>query len=426
MDSGTPNVDLSRIPLSEPPPGEVTNFVDPESISWAGRLSIYLTLPIMAIAVLLRAYVRLRKHQVGTDDYLLALGAVGTVSFCGTLLPIFLNDVWGRHAWDIPVSSIVPWYFEYSVTAGCLYNTSAMFIKISILAFYFRMFSPSPRARALIWAGIVVICLVYMGLTISMLAWMVPRRGDGGWGSPANLRRMGNSSRIIDFTQGVFSVVSDFYVLVIPTAIVFRLQMAKNRKIGVACIFLVGFVSLGCSIAGTVLRYHALVFDVEDNRWLSIRFQALCVTELNIGIFCACVPIFFVVLKTWMLRTESGFVYLKQRLTSRGESKESLGVGGLGGNPHHSDQQQHQRGVALDVPSGTLTRLKSIFGKPGDNGTEETEEAKTSIQVSQCFELQSIDYDYHAQLRRDPPSGSNKSSFAEPKQARGANEKGLP
>ncbi|KAL2819497.1 hypothetical protein BJX63DRAFT_428712 [Aspergillus granulosus] len=352
----------------------------------------------MAISVSLRAYARLKKHQVGIDDYLLALGAVGTTLCCGALFPIFLNDVWGRHEWDIPASSIGPRYFKYSLAAGCLYNISAMFIKISILTFYFRMFSPSLRARALIWAGIVVICVMYMGLTISLLAWMVPHWDDL---SPANSRSLRTSARIIDFTLGVFSVVSDFYVLAIPIAIVFRLHIATNRKIGVACIFLVGFVSLGCSIAGTIFRYHALVFDVEDIRWLSIRFQALSVTELNIGIFCACVPIFFVVLKTWILRIESGFVYLKQRLISRGDSKKSLGVGGLGVCPHHSDHhhQQHRR-VALDIPRGTLTRLKSIFGKPGNNGNEEMEEAKTTIQVSQYFEVESIDYDYHAQLRR--------------------------
>ena len=75
-----------------------------------------------------------------------------------------------------------------------------------------------------------------------MLGYMLPHRGDGGWGSAAELARMGNPSRVIDFTQGVFSVVSDFYVITIPIIIVLRLNMPKNRKIGVGCIFLVGLV----------------------------------------------------------------------------------------------------------------------------------------------------------------------------------------
>lgn len=68
MDSASSSVDLSQIPLSQPPPGQTSNFVDPVSISWAGRLAIYLTLPIMVIAFVLRAYVRFNMRQIGMDD----------------------------------------------------------------------------------------------------------------------------------------------------------------------------------------------------------------------------------------------------------------------------------------------------------------------------------------------------------------------
>ncbi|RAH66287.1 uncharacterized protein BO66DRAFT_431454 [Aspergillus aculeatinus CBS 121060] len=389
-------MDLSKIPMSQPPPGQVTNFVDPVSISWAGRLSIWLTLPIMVIAFVLRAYVRLKTKQLGTDDYLLVLGAVGAASFCGTLIPVFLKDVWGRHAWDIPVSSIVPWFFKYSVTAGCLYNISAMFTKVSILTFYLRIFSPSRRARALIWSGIAFVVVGYTTLTICMLAWMVPHRGDGGWGSTANTSRMNVASRQLDFTQGIFSVVSDFYVMIIPTGIIFRLNMKNKKKLGVACIFLIGFISLGCSIAGTVLRYHAMVFTVEDNRWLSVKFEALCVVELNIGILCACVPVFFVVLRTWLQRTESGFVYLKQRLTLSRASKSTVAL----------SDPAHKPGISLDIPTGTLSGLRSMFRRPKPI---DPEEGKMGIQVSHYYELQSVDVDYHAHLRGDSASGRDPS-----------------
>ena len=68
MASGMSGVDLSTIPLQQPPPGEVTNFVNPPSISWAGRLAIYLTLPIMVVAFSLRMFVRIRTRQIGADD----------------------------------------------------------------------------------------------------------------------------------------------------------------------------------------------------------------------------------------------------------------------------------------------------------------------------------------------------------------------
>ncbi|RDH21560.1 hypothetical protein M747DRAFT_330544 [Aspergillus niger ATCC 13496] len=420
-------MNLSEIPMSQPPPGQVTNFVDPVSISWAGRLSIWLTLPIMAVAFVLRIYVRLKSRQMGIDDYFLVVGAVGAASFCGTLIPIFLKDVWGRHAWDIPVSSIVPWFFKFSVTAGCLYNISAMFTKVSILAFYLRIFSPARSARALIWCGIIFIVLGYMTLTIAMLAWMVPHRGDGGWGSTANTERMNVASRQLDFTQGIFSVVSDFYVITIPTGIIYRLNMKTQKKIGVACIFLFGFVSLGCSIAGTVLRYHAMVFTVVDNRWLSVKFEALwpapvlvysssdrlfsSVVELNIGVLCACVPVFFVVLRTWKQRTETGFAYLKQRLLTSPGSKETVVLG----------ERQQKPGVSLDIPTGTLSGLKTFFHKL----KPDQETVKSGIRVSHYFELQSVDIDYHAHIRGDAASGRNPSLAGSKGVSRGASRGGV-
>ena len=43
---------------SVPPAGEANRFLEPESISWAGRLSIYLTLLIMAVAFVMRSIAR--------------------------------------------------------------------------------------------------------------------------------------------------------------------------------------------------------------------------------------------------------------------------------------------------------------------------------------------------------------------------------
>ncbi|TGJ75780.1 hypothetical protein E0Z10_g10959 [Xylaria hypoxylon] len=320
MASPSSGVDLSNIPLSKPPPGEVTDFLNAESISWAGRLSIYLTLPIMVIAFALRMYVRIRKRQFGIDD--------------------LLDDALGRHAWNIPVSAIQPWFFEYSTAAGCLYNASALFTKISILTLYFHIFNPSPRARTFIWFGIISILISYLALTASLLYYLLPHKGDGGWGSPANTRREGNPVRVIDLTQ------------------------------------------------------------VEDNRYLSIQFEALTVAELNVGILCACIPIFFVLFKGVVQRTESSFLYLRGHLSPHGSGKDQN---------VDAAQNPQLKITAIIVPSGTLSGLKSIFRKAGRTQNHGTEKALTDASGSQFLELQSIDYDYHAQLRGDSHTASTRS-----------------
>jgi hypothetical protein len=70
---------------------------------------------------------------------------------------------------------------------------------------------------------------------------MVPHRGDGGWGSPGNFRRVDDSLGFLNIILGGFGVVSDFYVIAIPTVIVSRLHLPVHKKIAVACAFLIGF-----------------------------------------------------------------------------------------------------------------------------------------------------------------------------------------
>ncbi|KAI1152776.1 hypothetical protein F4825DRAFT_450196 [Nemania diffusa] len=306
MASSSSDVDLSNIPLSKPPPGEITDFANAESISWAGRLSIYLTLPIMVITFALRMYARFQKRQFGIDD--------------------LVEDVLGRHAGNIPVSAIQPWFFEF---------------------------------------GIISILVSYLVLTASLLYYLLPHEGDGGWGSPANTRREGDPSRIIDFTQGIFSAVSDYYVLTIPIFVVAQLQSPLSRKIGVSCIFLTG----------------------------------LMVAELNVGILCACISVFFVLFKGIVQRTESGFQYLREHL-----------------NPHNNEKGQHANSTQTPQPklaplitSGTLTGLKSMFRKAGRTKNQGTEKALTDASGPEFLELQSIDYDYHAQLRQSSHAASTRS-----------------
>jgi hypothetical protein len=115
-----------------------------------------------------------------------------------------------------------------------------------------------------------------------------------------------------------------------------------------------------------------------------------------------------------MERAESGFVYLRQRLTTRG-SKET----DLMGDPEVS----HHHHVAANIPSGRLTRLTSIFRRVGRTEMQGTEDAKSGIRVTQWLELQSIDYDYHAQIRSGSPSESKKSLIADKGQIRDAGPK---
>lgn len=41
------------------------------------------------------------------------------------------------------------------------------------------------------------------------------------------------------------------------------------------------------------------------------------VAELNIGILCACIPVFFVLFRPFLQKIEGGFIYLKGQVSPR-------------------------------------------------------------------------------------------------------------
>lgn len=116
-----------------------------------------------------------------------------------------------------------------------------MFTKVSHLALYVQVSRPSRIARAFIWFGI-FISVIYIAVTVAMLAYMLPRLGYGGWSSISNTQRMGTSSRVIDLTQGFFSAFSDLYVLLIPIVVVTGLQLPFRKKVGLTGVFLTVFM----------------------------------------------------------------------------------------------------------------------------------------------------------------------------------------
>jgi hypothetical protein len=94
----------------------------------------------------------------------------------------------------------------------------------------------------MIWGGIVVIVVFYVCCIIVNTVLCVPHSGDGGWLSEKSQARCSQPELNLSVTQGVFSAVSDFYVLCIPLQMVWGLRLPKTRKIGVSSIFLTGLL----------------------------------------------------------------------------------------------------------------------------------------------------------------------------------------
>ena len=118
---------------------------------------------------------------------------------------------------------------------------AAMFVKLTILVLYFRLFQPSRSAHHTILFGSAVITLFYMTTIIVLLALCVPRNGET-WLSRVTTGTCPTAQVRIARAQGFFGLFSDVFILAIPLWQVSRLTLAPKRKAGVMVVFLTGLL----------------------------------------------------------------------------------------------------------------------------------------------------------------------------------------
>ena len=121
-----------------------------------------------------------------------------------------------------------------------VYGPTIFFAKLSLLLLYLRIFSPNQLTRYLIYFGIAVNFLVYTATTVAFGYMCIPRPSQT-W-LEGSTTAMCKSSSIMNYIQGIFNVVSDFYILTLPIPVVWRLQMPQAKKVGVMVIFMTGLL----------------------------------------------------------------------------------------------------------------------------------------------------------------------------------------
>lgn len=129
-----------------------------------------------------------------------------------------------------------------------MYSVSSMFTKCTLLVFYLRVFRPDKRANIMVWMGIVIIVLFYVISNIVYLVKCIPVSQElpgldpTEWAERTSNNHCGHPNLDVAAALGIFSSITDFYVLAIPISSVLALQLQRTRKLGVLAIFLTGLL----------------------------------------------------------------------------------------------------------------------------------------------------------------------------------------
>ncbi|KAL8688423.1 MAG: hypothetical protein Q9218_005663 [Villophora microphyllina] len=226
------------------PSGVEPNYVNPPSEGWKVINSTAITLAFAIVLVILRLFVKFTKtHAPGWDD-----------------------------------------------SGDIIYVFGVMFAKLSILILYYRIFGIDRKFR---YACLFIIVIVVGYCTSCGLAKIfICSPVKAGWAKHYKGPKHCADHIKIDFVLGWFSIFTDFAIFLMPAPMLWKLHLARYKKLGLSIVFMFGAFACAMSIARQAFLYAG--HDTKDSLvWNIIVFTL----ELNIGIICGCLPVIQPLLK---------------------------------------------------------------------------------------------------------------------------------
>ncbi|KAK3374270.1 hypothetical protein B0T24DRAFT_594375 [Lasiosphaeria ovina] len=409
-----PGIDIWKIPLLPPPPGVIPNFVDPPSQAHMLRSGMGSILGIMLVFVVLRLWTRIRlTRSLGSDDYLCILATACVFAYSGLVLS-FIGNPEGKHGWDIPLGEVLTnhYWLEATMASVWVYCWATLFVKLTLLVLYLRIFRPSAWGR---WPILITIALI-SGFYVATFAGYVgicAKAGSPLWETIQDLNCANNSLKISK-AQGWFGLFSDLAILIIPLPLVWQLSLTSKRKVGVMAVFLTGLAACIVSAVALAKRY-SLVEQGADRTWENSVLFLYCTLELSIGIICSCMPVMAVVLKGFMTglnQTWNSVRNLGTRLLTGNRSPPVSGQ--VSKIPSQTGSHEQEQELPDDIiPSGNVTGLRSFIRRLGRTNNDKT---VASDHIATVDTVNGTDETYHVQLKKmydvdsTPPSRGGQSS----------------
>ncbi|OCL09525.1 hypothetical protein AOQ84DRAFT_220784 [Glonium stellatum] len=242
--------DLSKIPAVPPPPGVMFDPNNPDNYKSANIIMHSIILSIMTIAVVIRLYTRtVIKKSVGVDDCL----------------------------------AVLSWWLTISQWS---YLPAILSIKLCILLGYNRIFQIDRMTKRLIWFAIFALTVFYIICFFCDLFYCTPVQRAWNRALPGHCI----SYAALPWATGIFNIISDFYILIIPMPLILGLTMKLARKIRIVSIFSLGLFTCIASIMRFVVTQQSVTNP--DQTYVAAKLLYWAVLEINLGIICSCATVF--------------------------------------------------------------------------------------------------------------------------------------
>ncbi|KAL4756301.1 uncharacterized protein BDW70DRAFT_166325 [Aspergillus foveolatus] len=292
--------------MSEPaipaPPGEVSNLQNPEDVIHTVNFATQvICLVVATIVVGLRFLVKARlRNTLELEDYTTIFGWVLFVGFCANMI-ILGNYGGGYHAWDVSKSDMINFQkASYAVTL--VYVPMVFVIKVALLAVMLRIFAPD-RHKVMIVYGTIIVLLLYYIPALFIKVFFCRPISTYWFGAEVTGGTCLDQRKVI-IADATISIISDFWILVLPIPMLWSLKMSLSKKFRVVGILGAGGLATGFSIWRLVMMVDES--QTPDTTWFWIHCVLTANAEAGIGIICACLPTLSSYIVTRKVKSQSG------------------------------------------------------------------------------------------------------------------------
>ncbi|KAF4443172.1 hypothetical protein F53441_11481 [Fusarium austroafricanum] len=299
------------------------------------RLAITMS-AVTAIIIGLRLFQRLRFDiSLRPDDYIIVF--CFAVDLANTITCIYglSGNGLGQDTWRFSPETITT-YLCYLYIGQILYATDMFATKICVALLYLRIF-PVVLVQRLIW-GTIAVCV--LGLVVFDILAIAQCRPISFYWTGWDKLHEGHCLAIqpLAWSIAATGIILDFWMLAIPIWQLVLLQMKWQRKVAVGLMFTVGtFVTI---VSILRLRYLVAFGNSQNPTWDSFNTCYWSVIEINVGIWCVCMPD----LRLLLLR-------VFPRLRSTGAS---------GKGPHQGPGGQQGQSSSGNQTDRSIYRTKSV------------------------------------------------------------------
>ncbi|KAG8361667.1 hypothetical protein FVEN_g999 [Fusarium venenatum] len=221
----------------------------------------------------------------GHDDSLI-IAALPFLSTFGAICFLIASKGIGLNIWHVSDEDIVSCY-KFVLAAEYMYAISLTFTKLSILAFFLRVF-PDQKFRWMVHGTVVFILLMSAIYLVLFILQRVPMWTFWeGWKEKDPDGVLLNSNAI-GTSHGVLNVALDVWMIILPMSQLWKIGIKPKKKLGIMSMFGVGaFLTIVSTVRIPYVTKFAKTFNVTADTVDTIIWSMV---EASVGMMVACMP----------------------------------------------------------------------------------------------------------------------------------------